>query len=149
MTNRNALSRNPAFPIGQTILNLKRPSTIFTVTYSNFIPRYYVLWIDNYSKYFKNYNLNISTPGFKTTNWTALGCIQVQIPFQIFKPFQYDSVLKTKINDIYNIMEQKKLESNHLIEQIEQLKFIISQEYEEKQKLIFNFHEEKETLKLL
>ena len=38
-------------------------------------PSSYIIWIDNYSKFYKKSTINQHTPGYTTYNWTALGCI--------------------------------------------------------------------------
>jgi hypothetical protein len=70
---------------------------------SNFhLPKYYILWLDNYAKFYKNSSININTSGFTSANWTALGCIEIKHNFNITKSFNYHSIFNNDITTIVN-----------------------------------------------
>ena len=73
------------------------------------IPDFHIIWIDNYSKFYKNATISIKSSGFQTANWTAIGCIKIKYPFSILIPINYDSIMKSEIVNTNIIFQRKGL----------------------------------------
>jgi hypothetical protein len=66
----------------------------------SFKPSNYIIWVDNYSKFYKKSTINHLSPGYNTYNWTAIGCIAIDNNILSNSHFTYDN-----LNKYYNLIK--------------------------------------------